>query len=208
MIFRKLHSIKICFIDSSWPPAHWSHKGGWGLFSILNEYVKRVWPIRRWLIINSYFLFVHPEQYFSSIWGIMACNLLPTSLSHHFSHRDETYGWISIKTSVHGSPQGVGCVFDKASFCSTISMLFPVISLWLGIQQNIINLPLDTISWHVCKTVFTRGFLLSWFSAACKTDMLSQNITQLFLAETVTYSNALLIASTSTVKILQPYLSL
>ena len=50
MIFRKLHSIKICFTVNSWSPSHWSHNGGWGLFSILNECVKRVWPIRRRLI--------------------------------------------------------------------------------------------------------------------------------------------------------------
>ena len=76
---------------------YWSHNGGWGLFSILNECVKRVWPIRRRLIITSYFLFVHPEWYFSSIWGMMACNLLPTSLSHRSCHKDEIKGWIFIK---------------------------------------------------------------------------------------------------------------
>ena len=40
MIFRKLHSIKICFTVNSWSPSHWKHNGGWGLFSILNECVK------------------------------------------------------------------------------------------------------------------------------------------------------------------------
>ena len=61
-----------------------------------------------------------------------------------------------------------------------------LISGWLGIQQNVMNLPLDDISWHVCKTLFTRGFVLSWLSMACNTDMLSENITKLVLEETFT----------------------
>ena len=143
MIFRKLHSIEICFTVNSWSPSHWSHNGGWGLFSILNECVKRVWPIRRRLIITSSFLFVHPEKYLSSIWGMMACSLLPTSLSHRFCHKDETNGWIIIKTSVHDSSKCVGCAFDKASFAARSACSFPVISRWLGIQQNVMNLPLN-----------------------------------------------------------------
>ena len=90
------------------------------------------------------------------------------------------------KTSVHGSSKCVGCAFDKASFAARSACSFPVISRWLGIQQNVMNLPLDNISWHVCKTLFTRGFLLSWLSMACNTDMLSENITKLFLEETFT----------------------
>ena len=39
-------------------------------------------------------------------------------------------------------------------------------------------------------------------------DMLSENTAKLFLVETFTYVKALLIASTSAVKILQPSLSL
>ena len=102
----------------------------------------------------------------------MACNLLPTSLSHRFCYKDETKGWILIKTSVHGSSKCAGCAFDKASFAARSASSFPVISLWLGLQQNVMNLPLDNISWHVCKTLFTRGFLLSWLSMACNTDIL------------------------------------
>ena len=75
-------------------------------------------------------------------------------------------------------------------------------------QQNVMNLPLDNISWHVCKTLFTRGFLLSWLSMACNTDMLSENITKRSTEETFTYFKALSIASTSAVNILQPSLSL
>ena len=208
MIFRKSHSIKICFTVNSWSPSHWSHKGGWGLFSILNECIRRVWHIRRRLIITSSFIFVHPEQYFSAIWVIMACNLLSTSLSHRSSHKDEIKGWIFIKMSVHGSSKFSGCAFDKASFAARSASSFPLISLWLGSQQNIINLELNNISWHVCKTLFTRGFLLSWLSIACNTDILSEDITKLFLVETFTYVKALLIASTSAVKILHPSLSL
>ena len=117
--------------------------------------------------------------------------------------------WLNLhKTSVHGSSKCVGCAFDKASFAARSASSIPLISLWLGSQQNVINLPLDNTSWHACKTPFTRGFLLSWLSMACNTDMLSENITKLFLVETVTYVKALLIASTSAVKILQPSLSL
>ena len=208
MIFRKLHSIKICFRVNSWSPTHWSHNGGWGLFSILNECIKRVWPIRRRLIITSYFLFVHPEWYLSSIWGMMACNLYPTSLSHRFCHKDETKGWILIKTYVHGSSKCAGCAFDKAYFAARSASSFPVISRWLGIQQNVMNLPLDNISWHVCETLFTRGFLLSWLSMACNTDILSENITKRSTKYFFTYLKALSIASTSAVNILQPSLSL
>ena len=78
----------------------------------------------------------------------MACNLLPTSLSHRFCHKDETKGWILIKTSVHGNSKCVGCAFDKASFAARSACSFPVISRWLGIQQNVMNLPLDnTFKW-------------------------------------------------------------
>ena len=128
--------------------------------------------------------------------------------SHRSCHKDETNGWICIKTSVHGSSKCEGGAFDKASFAARSAFSFPVISLWLGIQQNVINLPLNDISWHVCKTLLTRVFLLSWLSMACNTDMLSENITKLFLVETFTYVKALWIASTSAVKILQPSLSL
>ena len=127
----------------------------------------------------------------------MACNLLPTSLSHRSCHKDEIKGWIFIKTSVHGSSKFSGCAFDKASFAAWSASSFPLISLWLGSQQNVINLPLDNTFWHACKTLFTRGFLLSWLSMACNTDMLSENITKLFLVETFTNVKALLIASTS-----------
>ena len=88
------------------------------------------------------------------------------------------------KTSVHGSSKFAGCAFDKASFAARSASSFPLISLWLGSQQNVINFPLDNIFWHACKTLFTRGFLLSWLSMACNTDMLSENITKLFLVET------------------------
>ena len=176
--------------------------------SILNECVRRVWPIRRRLIITSSFLLVHPEYHFSSIWGMMACSLLSTSSSHLSCHKDGIKGWIFIKTSVHGSSKFSGCAFDKASFAARSASSFPPISLWLGSQQSLINLLLDNISWHACKTLFTRGFLLSWLSMACNTDMLSENITKLFLVETLTDVKALLIASTSAVKILQPSLSL
>ena len=144
----------------------------------------------------------------ASIWVMMACILLSTSSSHRSCHKDEIKGWFFIKTSVHGSSKFWGCAFDKASFAAQSASSFPLISLWLGSQQNVINLPLDNISWHAYKTLFTRGFLLSWLSMACNTDMLSENITNLFLVETFTYVRALLIASTSAVKILQPSLSL
>ena len=95
--------------------------------------------------------------------------------------------WLNhYKTSVHGSSKYVGCAFDKASFAARSACSFPVISLWLGIQQNVINVPLDNICWHACKTLLTRGFLLSWLSMACNTDMLSENITKLFLVEPFT----------------------
>ena len=68
--------------------------------------------------------------------------------------------------------------FWSSIVCSRPASSFPVISRWLGIQQNIMNLPLDNISWHVCKTPFTRGFLLPWLSMACNTDILSKNITK------------------------------
>ena len=149
MIFRKLHSIKICFTVNSWSPSHWSHNGGWGLFSILNECVKRVWPIRMrsrvMLLINL---------------GHDGVQFVTNLLSHRFCNKDETKGWILIKTYVHGSSKCAGCAFDKASFAARSASSFPLISRWLGIQQNVINLPLDIISWHVCKTLFTRGFLL------------------------------------------------
>ena len=130
----------------------------------------------------------------------MACSLLSTSLSHRSCHKDEIKGWIFIKTSVHGSSKFSGCVFDNASFAARSASSFPLISLWLGIQQNVIYLLPDNISWHVCKTLFTRGFLLSWLSMACNTDILSENITKLFLDETFTYVKALSIASISAVK--------
>ena len=130
----------------------------------------------------------------------MACSLLSTSSFHRSCHKDEIKGWIFIKTSVHGSSIFWGCPFDKASFAARSASSFPLMSLWLGSQQNVINLPLDNISWHACKTLFTRGFLLSWLSMACNTDMLSENITKFFLVETFTYVKALLIASTSAVK--------
>ena len=116
----------------------------------------------------------------------MAYNLLPTSLSHHFCHKDETKGWILIKTSVHSSSKYAGCAFDKASFAARSASSFPVISLWLRIQQNVMNLPLDNISWHVW------GFLLSWLSMACNTDILPENITKRSTEETFTYFKVLL----------------
>ena len=96
--------------------------------------------------------------------------------------------WLNLykKTSVHGSSKCVGCVVDKASFAARSAWSFPVISLWLGIQQSVIDLPLDNISWHACNTLFTRGFLLFWLSMTCNTDMLAENITKLFLVETFT----------------------
>ena len=95
--------------------------------------------------------------------------------------------WLNLhKTSVHGSSKYVGCAFDKASFAARSACSVPVISRWLGTQQNVINLSLDNISWHACKTLFTRGFLHSWLLMACNTDMLSENTTKLFLVETFT----------------------
>ena len=97
--------------------------------------------------------------------------------------------WLNLhkkKTYVHGSSKCEGSALDKASFAVRPACSFPVISLWLGIQQNVINLPLNDISWHVCKTLLTRGFLLSWLSMACNTDMLSESITKLFLVKTFT----------------------
>ena len=92
------------------------------------------------------------------------------------------------------------CAFDKAYFAARSASSFPVISLWLGIQQNVIYLLPDSISWHVCKTLFKREFLPSWLPMACNTDMLSENITKLFLVETFKNIKALLSAATSAVK--------
>ena len=66
------------------------------------------------------------------------------------------------KTFVHGSSKFSGSAFDKASFAARSASSFPVISPWLGSQQNVINLPLDNISWYACKTLITRGFLPWW----------------------------------------------
>ena len=95
-----------------------------------------------------------------------------------------------------------GCAFDKASYAARSTSSFLLIYLCLGIQQNVIYLLPDNISWHVSKTLFTRGFLLSWLSMACNTDMLSENITKHFLEQTLTYFKALLTVATSVVKIL------
>ena len=103
-----------------------------------------------------------------------------------FRHNDDK-GWISIKTSVHGSWKSAGCAFDEASFAARSASSFPVISLLLGIQQNVMNLLLDDISWHVCKILFTRGFLLSWLSMACNTDIVSENITKISAEDTFTW---------------------
>ena len=117
--------------------------------------------------------------------------------------------WLNfIKTSVHGISKFSGCAFDKASFAARSAFSFPLISLWLGIQQNVRYLLPDNILWHVCKTLFTRGFLLSWLSMACNTDILSENITKRSTEDTFIYFKALSIASTSAVNILQPSLSL
>ena len=62
-------------------------------------------------------------------WGMMACNLSPTSLSHRFCHKDETKGWILIKTSVHSSSKCAGCAFDKVSFAARSASSFPEISM-------------------------------------------------------------------------------
>ena len=132
-------------------------------------------------------------------------NLYPTVVSA--TKMRQKVGF-SLKKSVHGSSKFSGCGFDKTSFVARSESSFLLISLWLGIQQNVIYLLPDNISWHVCKTLFTRGFLLSWLSMACYTDMQSENITNIFLKETFTYVKALLIASTSAVKILRPSLSL
>ena len=93
---------------------------------------------------------------------MMACNLLPTSLSHRSCHKDEIKCWIFIKTSVHGSSNFSGCAFDKVSFAARSASSFPLISLWLGSQQNVIYLLPDSTSWHVCKTLFTRGFFFAF----------------------------------------------
>ena len=95
--------------------------------------------------------------------------------------------WLNLHKSIcTWSSKCVGCAFDKASFAAQSASSFPLISRWLGIQQNVMNLALDSIFWHVCKTLFTRGFLLSWLSMACNTDKLSENTTKLFLEETFT----------------------
>ena len=189
MIFRKLHSIEICFTVNSWFPSHWSHNGGWGLFSILNECVKRVWPIRPRAINNNFIFSICASQV------ILLTNLghdgmqsvihlfIPPFLPQRWDIRPDFHK----KTSVHRSSKFSGCVFDKASFAARLASSFPLISLWLGSQQNVINLPLDNISWHACKILFTRGFLLSWLSMACNTDILSENITKRSTVETFTY---------------------
>ena len=83
--------------------------------------------------------------------------------------------WLNLhKKSVHDNSKCVGYAFDKASFAARSASPFPLISLWLGIQQNVIYFLPDNISWHVCKTLFTRGFLLSCLLMACNTDILSE----------------------------------
>ena len=119
---------------------------------------------------------MHPELYFSSTWGTTACDLLPTPLSNSFCHKNETKCWIVIKPAVHGSSTCAGCAFHKAYFVAQPASSFPVMSLGLGIQHDVMGLPWDNIFWHVCKTQFKRGFLLPWLSVACHTDILSENI--------------------------------
>ena len=97
-----------------------------------------------------------------------ACNLLQTSLSHRFCHKDETKGGIFITTSVHGRSKFSGCAFDKASFAARSASSFPLISLWLGIQQNVIyslsdNIPdMSVYMWqkskYFCLTSLNRLF--------------------------------------------------
>ena len=144
MIFRKLHSIKIYFTYSK---------------AINDNFIFSICASRVILLINL----GHDGVQF-------ATNLfIPPFLPQRWDK------WLNLhkKTSVHGSSICVGCAFDKASIAARSACSFPVISRWFGIQQNVINLPLDNISWHACKTLLTRGFLLSWLSMACNTDMLS-----------------------------------
>ena len=94
-------------------------------------------------------------------------------------------------TSVHGSVKCAGCASDKASFAARSASSFPVISLWLGIQQNVTYWSLDNISWHVCMTLFTKTCKLPWLSIAYNIDMLSENVAKRVLEETFTYFKAL-----------------
>ena len=147
----------MCLTVNSWSPSLWSHNWGWSVFSIPGEFVNHVWPIRRRLIITSIYLIN---------LGTMACNLFPSSLSQHLCHK-EINGWIFVKKSVHGILKRTGYAFDKASLTARSASSLPFISLWLGIQQNVICLSWFNISLHVCKTLFTRRFLLAWSPMVC-----------------------------------------
>ena len=165
MIFRKLHSFNICFTVNSWSPSHWSHNGGWGLFSILNECVKRVWPIQRRLIITSSYLFVHPEYYFSSIWGMMACNLLPTSLSHRSCHKDEINGWIIIKKRLYMVVQNSQVVLlikhlllhDQPLVFQTMSTLSPGPGKTCIKDPNITKICPEVVEWGPSLWILSVG---------------------------------------------------
>ena len=110
-------------------------------------------------------------------------------------------GFFFIKTSVHGGSIFAGCAFEKKHLWLHDQHLH---FLWYlcgsESHKKLIYLSSDNISWHICKTPFTRGFLLPGFQWPLIQTSYQEILQKRFLVETFTYFRDLSIASTSAVK--------
>ena len=166
----------------------------------------------------------------------MVCSLLSISLSHRSCHKDEVKGWIFIKTSVHGVQNYQALLLIKHLllhdqhlhsmwylcgsesnkmkyiYCLTI---FPDMSARPSLQViSVARNPTKCnifIAWQYFLTCL-QDPLYKWILTLLAFNGLQyrhaiRKYYKLFLVETFTCVKALLIASTSAVKILQPFLS-
>ena len=140
---KSTQSIKICFtVSGAWHGMHC----GWSSFLRRYEFVKWVWPIRqRERTTSSLRTDLFPWCHSPKV-GFISRSLLNEALFHVDCHFDRIYVFKFGLKSVKGSLILDSCK-DWACFADISASSFPLIPIWLGIQQKTI----DFVNESVCN---------------------------------------------------------
>ena len=191
MLVSFVHSIKMCFIVYWFP--HW-HLGG-GLSFRMKEWINLVCPMHNRARVVSSLLVLFGSSFLSFKIGCTWKSLLWGFFSHNRWHFFVIICLIFSLRSVYGILKKnflLGTILRAASAHES-TLLFPWISTWLGIQQNITFL-LWFMEMSLFRSLTMKGLSSFVFLRDHRTEMESEWMMNFSLLLVETYLSAKFIA--------------
>jgi len=143
--------------------------------------VSLVWPVRRRLITTLSWWLSDDIFVWWPITGCTLYNLFDVHCLHSVCH-SLVHSWLrQVNRSVTGN--FISLIGSSSPALAAVSALsFPLIPTWLGIQQNVIDLPPLLVRWVYSFSIFKiNAFSVLRLSIACKLDRESEKTTKSLL---------------------------